>query len=80
MTAVAAPPVRSARKDGRQVVNLRRVEAEGEFVIECEVWPAGALRVEPLRPGPYRFATVRDADAFMDEAARALTFLGCEVV
>ena len=76
---LAAPPIRSARKDGRQVVNLRRVDADGEFVIECEVWPVAGLRVEPLRPGPYRFSTLQAADAFMDEAAQALTFLGCEV-
>jgi hypothetical protein len=35
--------------------------------------------VEPLRPGPYRFSTRADADAFMDEAGKALTYLGCEV-
>ena len=76
----AAPTVRSARKDGRQVVNLRRVESDGEFIIECEVWPVSGLRVEPLRPGPYRFATAQAAAAFIDEAAQALTFLGCDVV
>lgn len=76
---IATPTVRSARKDGRQIVNLRRVESDGAFVIECEVWPVSALRVEPLRPGPYRFPSARAADAFMEEAARALTFLGCEV-
>lgn len=75
----AAPPVRSARKDGRQVVNLRRVESGGEFVVECEVWPVAGLRVEPLRPGPYRFPTAEAADAFMAEAAQALTFLGCDI-
>jgi hypothetical protein len=35
--------------------------------------------VEPLRPGPYRFATRADADAFIDEAVRALEHLGCDV-
>ena len=80
MSALSAPDVRSARKDGRQVVNLRRVEAEGEFVIECEVWPVSGLRVEPLRPGPYRFPDAAAADAFMAEATQALTYLGCEVV
>jgi hypothetical protein len=37
------------------------------------------VRVEPLRPGPYTFATRAQADAFMDEAAKALTYLGCEL-
>jgi hypothetical protein len=70
---------RSARLDGREIVAMRCVEANGAFAIECDVYPAGGLRVEPLRPGPYRFATRTDADAFIDEAVRALEHLGCEV-
>ena len=70
---------RSARKDGRQVVNLRRFEEGGEVVVECEVWPVSGLRVEPLRPGPYRFASPTEADAFLEEAAQALTYLGCDI-
>ena len=48
-------------------------------MIECDVYPVDGLRVEPLRPGPYRFTTRAEADAFMDEAGRALTYLGCDV-
>jgi hypothetical protein len=70
---------RSASKDGREVVALRCVESHGAFVIECDVYPVDGLRVEPLRPGPYRFTTRAEADAFMDEAGRALTYLGCVV-
>jgi hypothetical protein len=70
---------RSARKDGREIVALRCVDTAGVFVVECDVYPVGGLRVEPLRPGPYRFATRGEADAFVDEAMRALTYLGCEV-
>jgi hypothetical protein len=70
---------RSARKDGREIVALRCVEANGGFAIECDVYPADGLRVEPLRPGPYRFATRADANAFIDEAVKALEHLGCEV-
>jgi hypothetical protein len=70
---------RSARKDGRAIVTLRCVDAAGAFVIECDVYPADGLRVEPLRPGPYRFATRAQADAFIDEAVTALTYLGCDV-
>jgi hypothetical protein len=70
---------RSARKDGREIVALRCVEANGGFAIECDVYPANGLRVEPLRPGPYRFATRDDADAFIAEAVRALEYLGCEI-
>jgi hypothetical protein len=70
---------RSATKDGREVVALRCVESDGVFVIECDVYPVDGLRVEPLRPGPYRFSTRADADGFMDEAGKALTYLGCEL-
>lgn len=71
--------VRSARKDGRQVVTLRCVDEGVECVVECEVYPVSGLRVEPLRPGPYRFPNAEDAGAFMDEAVKALTYLGCDV-
>jgi hypothetical protein len=70
---------RSARKDGREIVALRCVQANGGFAIECDVYPANGLRVEPLRPGPYRFASREEADAFIAEAVRALDYLGCEV-
>jgi len=70
----------SARKDGREVVALRCVDTGMKgFIVECDVYPVDAVRVEPLRPGPYTFATRPQADAFMDEAAKALTYLGCEL-
>jgi hypothetical protein len=71
--------VHSARKDGREVVRLRSVDQGGPCVIECEVYPLSGLHVEPLRPGPYRFSTRTDADAFIKEAVLALTYLGCDV-
>ena len=71
---------RSARKDGREVVALRCVDTGANgFMVECDVYPVDAVRVEPLRPGPYTFATRGEADAFMDAAAKALTYLGCEL-
>lgn len=70
---------RSATKGGREVIALRCVEDGGSFVIECDVYPVDGLRVEPLRPGPYRFGRREEADAFLDEATKALTYLGCEV-
>ncbi len=69
----------SARKDGREVVRLRSVDQGGPCVIKCEVYPLSGLRVEPLRPGPYRFPSRAEADAFVDEAVLALTYLGCDV-
>lgn len=82
--AAAAPAerelaVRTARRDGRELVTLRCVERGAEFVVECVVHPATGLRVEPLRPGPYRFADWGQASAFMDEAMLALAHLGCDV-
>ena len=71
---------RSARKDGREVVALRCVDTGANgFVVECDVYPVNGIRVEPLRPGPYAFATRGEADAFMNQAAKALTYLGCEL-
>jgi hypothetical protein len=70
---------RSARKDGREIVALRCVQANGGFAIECDVYPVDGLRVEPLRPGPYRFGSRAEAGAFIAEAVRALEYLGCEV-
>jgi hypothetical protein len=71
---------RSARKDGREVVALRCVDTGASgFVVECDVYPVNGIRVEPLRPGPYAFATRAQADAFLDEATKALTYLGCEL-
>ena len=78
-SAEAEISVHSARKDGREVVRLRSVDQGGPCVIECEVYPLSGLRVEPLRPGPYRFSTRTDADAFIKEAVLALTYLGCDV-
>ncbi len=78
--ATPARPLTSrvARRDGRQVVNLRCMEVNGEAIVECEVYPVSGLQVEPLRPGPYRFGTREEATAFIDEAMQALTYLGCE--
>jgi hypothetical protein len=70
---------RSARKEGREIVALRCVQANGGFAIECDVYPVDGLHVEPLRPGPYRFGSRAEADAFIAEAVRALEYLGCEV-
>ncbi|HEY6584929.1 MAG TPA: hypothetical protein VIZ29_08780 [Gaiellaceae bacterium] len=71
--------LRTARKDGRQVVTLRRTDSDGQVVVECEVYPVNSLRVEPIRPGPYRFGTEDEANAFVEETARALEYLGCAV-
>jgi hypothetical protein len=70
---------RSARKDGREIVTLRYVNVGNAYVIECDVYPVNGLRVEPLRPGPYRFARREEAESFLDEVVKSLTYLGCEL-
>jgi hypothetical protein len=69
----------TARKDGRQVVTLRSFARGAEFVVECEVYPVSGFHVDPLRPGPYRFASEEEARLFMSEAGQALTYLGCDI-
>lgn len=84
---VAAPPAappqerahRTARREGRQVASLRCLETSGEFLVECEVYPVSTVTVDPLRPGPYRFGSMQDANGFLDEAVLALKYLGCDV-
>ena len=74
-----AQRAKTARKDGRQVVTLRREQADGQIVVHCEVYPVNSLRVEPIRPGPYVFNTEEEATSFLDETSRALEYLGCAV-
>jgi hypothetical protein len=58
---------------------MRCAEDGDGWMVECEVYPVGAVRVEPLRPGPYRFDSRAQAEVFVHEAELALTYLGCEV-
>lgn len=76
----ASSPVRQARKDGRQLAVMRTVDGEnGGAVVECEVYPANTLMIEPLTLGPYKFGTAEEAQAFVEEASLALEYLGCEI-
>lgn len=75
----AGQRVKTARKDGRQVVTLRREQADGQVLVQCEVYPVNSLRVEPIRPGPYVFHTEEEATTFVEETSRALEYLGCAI-
>jgi hypothetical protein len=82
MTDVVEPQelaLRSARKEGRELVRIRYVEEIDGYLIECEVYPVGGMRVEPLRPGPYRFKERDEADSFIRETVTILEYLGCDV-
>jgi hypothetical protein len=70
---------RTARKDGRNVVTLRRLQLGNQFIVESDVYPVGTMRVEPVRPGPYVFGTREEASAFIDETTLALEYLGCDL-
>jgi hypothetical protein len=70
---------RTARKDGRQVVTLRRLMLGNQFIVESDVYPIGTMRVEPVRPGPYVFGSREEASAFIRETTLALEYLGCDV-
>lgn len=70
--------IRTLRKDGKQVVTIRAVQRGADCTVECEVYPVSGLRVDPLNPGPYAFATPDEATAFVAEAVQALTTLGCQ--
>ena len=71
--------LKKARKDGREVATIRAVQRGLECSVECEVYPVSGLVIDPLNPGPYLFGTPSEATAFVGEAAKALTYLGCEV-
>ena len=70
---------RTAKKDGRQVATLRRLQLGTQYIVECDVYPVGTMRVEPVRPGPYVFVTREEANAFIEETTHALEYLGCEI-
>jgi hypothetical protein len=74
-----AQRVKTARRDGRQVVTLRREQADSQVVVHCEVYPVNSLRVEPIRPGPYTFNSEEEASSFVEETSRALEYLGCAI-
>jgi hypothetical protein len=71
--------VHTARKEGREVVTMRSFADGDAWIVECDVYPVTGMRVDPLRPGPYRFPSRELADVFVEEAAKALSELGCEL-
>jgi hypothetical protein len=78
-TADSQDVVVRAEKDGKRVVILRRYEGARGAVVECDVFPVDTMRIEPLRPGPYLFASTEPASRFIDEVLLALEYLGCTI-
>ena len=74
---MSAELVREASRDGHRVALLRCYDGmDGTTVVEAEVSANGN---EPVKRGPYRFATAPEAFRFVQEATLALQYLGCTV-
>ena len=80
MTALAAEGrelfVRHAELDGRSIARLRVIELGDSCVVDAEIFPRDA---PPTHAGPYPFADVGQATAFVSEAMESLLYLGCDI-
>lgn len=80
MSALAAEErevlVRHAELEGRSIARLRVVDHGESCVVEGEVFPRDA---PPAHAGPFTFADVSQATAFVTDAMDSLLFLGCDV-
>jgi hypothetical protein len=64
--------LREAVKDGQRVALIRCYDGAGSTVVELEADQTGARRF-------YHFVTAQEAFRFVQEAALALQYLGCQV-
>ena len=71
--------VRHARKDDRTVVALRGIDRGDECIVQVDVYPTGAVGLDPMPLGPYTFENLDEAVRFTEEALLALEYLGCSV-
>jgi len=73
--------VRHARIDGRSVVRLRAVDWGNRCIVEADVWPSASdtHTYDPVKAGPYAFASAVEATRFVTSAVEALIVLGCDV-
>jgi hypothetical protein len=71
--------VRHARKDDRTVVALRGIDRGDECIVQVDVYPMGAVGLDPMPLGPYSFDNLDEAVRFTEEALLALEYLGCSV-
>jgi hypothetical protein len=67
------------QRDGRPVVRLRCADYGHEWVVDCDVYPAGEPCEEPRTAGPYVFGTAEEAKEFVDTSLLALQILGCDI-
>ncbi|MFN0153489.1 MAG: hypothetical protein ACKVUT_03840 [Gaiella sp.] len=80
MAAAGAPLfVHEVRREGRPVVVLRGVQADGGITVEAEVYP---ITQKPGQGGlarPFVFPNRAAAQRFVDESLTALQYLNCEL-
>jgi hypothetical protein len=80
VTALAAEGrelfVRHAELEGRSIARLRVIERGDSCLVDAEIFSRDA---PPAHPGPYAFADLGQATAFVAEAMESLLYLGCEV-
>ena len=69
--------LRHVKLDDRSVAILRAIDYGTACVVQAEVFPPGGA--ESVHPGPYNFADVNQASAFVTEAVNSLMHLGCDV-
>lgn len=74
---MSAELVRRALHGDRVIATIRCYDDQSGTAVEAEVMPAGAA--EPIRRGPYRFASAHEAFRFVQEAMLAFEYLGCTV-
>lgn len=70
---------RYAQKDGRRIALMRCFDLGAHAQVACDVYPVGGKADEPQSAGPYIFRTAGEALRFVEEAALALRYLGCDI-
>jgi hypothetical protein len=68
------------RREGRPLASLHGVVADGNVIVEAEIYPVGRPPGDPPVQRPFSFASVEAAQRFADESLMALEYLNCELV
>jgi hypothetical protein len=68
------------RREGRPLASLHGVVANGNVVVEAEIYPIGRPAGDPPLQRPFSFASAEAAQRFADESLMALEYLNCELV
>ena len=74
---MSAELIRRALQGDRVIATLRCYDDPAGTSVEAEVLAPGAT--EPVRRGPYHFASAHEAFRFVQEAMLAFEYLGCTI-